>query len=166
MITGELLGKCPGGWLLPDGRWQEKQEGDKCWALPTSPTPWWQCSVLMLWDFCAAMQLRTKHSVVFIIHCICVLSIVQCTFVYGGPKMATFPAYCRASSLVKCERGESHCTEHCITLYHIVSLHSGLYHAETNILLNAGSWGSFWGRFMICALPRIHISLSGPKFYI
>ena len=77
-----------------------------------------QCSVLMLWDFCAAMQLRTKHSVVFIIHCICVLSIVQCTFVYGGPKMATFPAYCRASSLVKCERSESHCTEHCITLYH------------------------------------------------
>ena len=71
-----------------------------------------QCSVLMLWDFCAAMQLRTKHSVVFIIHCVCVLSmlLVQCTFVYGGPKMATFPAYCRASSLVKCERGESHCT--------------------------------------------------------
>ena len=120
MITGELLSKCPGGWLLPDGRWQEKQEGDKCWALPTSPTPWWQCSVLMLWDFCASMQLRTKHSVVFVIHCVCVLLmvLVQCTFVYGGPKMATFPAYCRASSLVKCERGESHCTEHCITLYH------------------------------------------------
>ena len=103
----------------------EKQEGDKCWAL-LPPTVQLQfnagCFKSIQWRTCTTVQFNGS---------------VQCIFegyirLWLVGWMGTFPAYCRASSLVNVW-----------AWWEREPLHSAQAHAGTNILLNAANPGSF-----------------------